>query len=203
MYIFVWEISLYFSIGNGQPREPALCQLYQHFRLGQYTTRNADASSNLLLLARIAECFGRGGLFLCVSGVPRRSVCLYVSHDGKPCKNGWTDRDAVFGADFVSPRKKGECSPYSIAERRVPELIPVLGSQPAGDVSHKPGGRQPLLSAGARPAVTHATLNRAATNFAAWWTEARWVWTVCPRQLPDSVAAAIWTQTLLRLSPAR
>ena len=57
--------------------------------------------------------------------------------------------------------------------RRVPELIPVLGSQPAGDVSHKPGGRLPLLSA--RPAVTPATLKRAATNFAAWWTEARWV----------------------------
>ena len=35
--------------------------------------------------------------------------------------------------------KKG--SPYSIAERRVPELIPVLGSQPAGDMSHKPGGK--------------------------------------------------------------
>ena len=33
------------------------------------------------------------------------------------------------------------------AERRVPELIAVLGSQPAGDVSHKPGGRLPLLSA--------------------------------------------------------
>ena len=30
--------------------------------------------------------------------------------------------------------KKG--SPYSITERRVPELIPVLGSRPAGDVSH-------------------------------------------------------------------
>ena len=27
-----------------------------------------------------------------------------------------------------------------ITERRVPELIPVLGSEPAGDVSHKPGG---------------------------------------------------------------
>ena len=26
-----------------------------------------------------------------------------------------------------------------------------------------------------------ATLKRAATNFAAWWTEARWVWTVCLR----------------------
>jgi len=49
---------------------------------------------------------------------------------------------------------------------RVPELIPVLGSQPAGDVSHKPGGRPPLLSAG--PAVTLATLKRAATNIAAW-----------------------------------
>jgi len=51
-------------------------------------------------------------------------------------------------------------------ERRVPELIPVLGSQPAGDVSHKPGGRLPILSA--RPAVTLATLKRAATNFVAW-----------------------------------
>jgi len=28
------------------------------------------------------------------------------------------------------------------------ELIPVLGSQPAGDVSHKPGGRLPLLPPG-------------------------------------------------------
>ena len=63
-------------------------------------------------------------------------------------------------------QKKGKGSPYSIAEHRVPELIPVLSSQPAGDVSHKPGGRLPLLSA--RPAVTPATLKRAATNFAAW-----------------------------------
>ena len=54
----------------------------------------------------------------------------------------------------------------SATERRVPELIPVLGSQPAGDVSHKPGGRLPLLSA--RPAVTPATLKRAATDFAVW-----------------------------------
>ena len=61
---------------------------------------------------------------------------------------------------------KGKGNPYSITERRVPELIPVLGSQPAGDVSHKPGGRLPLLSA--IPAVTPATIKRAATNFAAW-----------------------------------
>jgi len=63
-------------------------------------------------------------------------------------------------------RGKGKGSPYSITERRVPELIPVLGSQPAGDVSHKPGGRLSLLFA--RPAVTPTTLYRAATNFAAW-----------------------------------
>ena len=55
---------------------------------------------------------------------------------------------------------------YLLTERRVPELIPVLGSQPVGDVSHKPDGRLPLLSA--RPAVTPTTLKRADTNFAAW-----------------------------------
>ena len=68
--------------------------------------------------------------------------------------------------NFGLRRKKGKGSPYSITERRVPELIPVLGSQPAGDASHKPDGRLPLLSA--RPAVTPAILKRAATNFAAW-----------------------------------
>ena len=48
----------------------------------------------------------------------------------------------------------------------VQDLIPVLGSQLAGDASHKPGGKLPLLSA--RPTVTIATLRNAATNFAAW-----------------------------------
>jgi len=61
--------------------------------------------------------------------------------------------------------KKGKGSPYSITELRVPELISVFSSQPAGDVSHKPDCRLPLLSA--RPAVTPATLKRAGTNFAA------------------------------------
>jgi len=59
--------------------------------------------------------------------------------------------------------KKGKGSPYPIAKCRVPEPIPVLGSQPEGDVSHKPGSRLPLLSA--RTAVTLATLKRAATKF--------------------------------------
>ena len=63
-------------------------------------------------------------------------------------------------------KKNKKCSPYSIAERRVPKLIPVLGSQPAGDASHIPGGTLPLLYA--RPTDTLATLKMAATSFAAW-----------------------------------
>ena len=61
---------------------------------------------------------------------------------------------------------KGKGSKYSITKRSVPELIAVLGSQPAGDESHKPSNRLPLLSA--KTAVTLTTLKRAATNFAAW-----------------------------------
>ena len=66
---------------------------------------------------------------------------------------------------MYSKKGRPKASPYSITERRVPQLIPVLGSQPAGDVSHKPSGRLPLLSA--RPTVTPATLKRAAANFVA------------------------------------
>jgi len=125
-------------------------------------------------------------------------------HDGnlllQPSSNTHTE-DAVdtwladaFCTDLwpqpITSKNKG--SPYSITERRVLELIPVLGSQPAGDASHKPDSRLPLLSA--TPAVTPATLKRAATNFAAWWTGAQWVWTVCLRLLPDSITTAIWTQ---------
>jgi len=48
----------------------------------------------------------------------------------------------------------------------VPELIPVLGSQSAGDVSHKPDG---IAAITFRQVCGYlATLKRAATNFAAW-----------------------------------
>ena len=46
-------------------------------------------------------------------------------------------------SDFIFESKG---SRYSITERRVPELIPVIGSQPAGDVSHIPGGRLPYVT---------------------------------------------------------
>jgi len=75
-----------------------------------------------------------------------------------------TTQTYLLPASHTQRNKKG--SPYSITDGRVAELIPVLDSQPKGDVSHKPGGRLPLLSA--RPVVTPATFKMAATNFAAW-----------------------------------
>ena len=61
----------------------------------------------------------------------------------------WTDSEhssvSSPAATPQPPHLKGKGSPYSNTERRV------LGSQPAGDVSHKPGGRLRLLSA--RPAT--------------------------------------------------
>jgi len=80
-------------------------------------------------------------------------------------RSGFGSGRAVAGCGH---HKKGKDSLYSTAEHRVPELIPVLGSEPASDLSHKPGGMYRLPELSARPAVTPATLKRAATNFAAW-----------------------------------
>ena len=116
---------------------------------------------------------------LSISGL-RRFVHLVCSGAGRRAKLTWAHVTTVVASvqlntstnlkmrqqnklAYVSRCVKS--SPYSTAERRVSELIPVLGSQRAGDVSHEPGGRLPLLSA--RPAITLATLKRAATNFAA------------------------------------
>ena len=78
---------------------------------------------------------------------PRKQQC---SHCDSVEASYWSrslESDATVRADYALTTR----SPYSIAERRVPELIPVLGSQPAGDVSHKPCGRLPLLSACSYP----------------------------------------------------
>ena len=85
---------------------------------------------------------------------------------------------------------------------RVPELIPVLGSQPAGDRSHKPSDRLPLLSGAAGPAVTspaaeHITAHWLVPNYTAW----RQRHIVCVNNLPEvalgSAAAGIRTRDLL------
>ena len=87
---------------------------------------------------------------------------------------------------FYSYANKGKGSPYSITAHRVPKQVTWV-----------------INPAVCCYLVTLVTLKRAASNFAAWWTEAQRVWTVCLRLLPDSIAAAIWTQALLCLSPAR
>ena len=93
---------------------------------------------------------------------------LECAADGLPTPViSWTLNNTDYPSTIpLNSTAAGKGSPYSIAESRVPELNPVLGSQPAGDVSHKPGGRLLLLSA--RSAVTLATLKRAAASFAAW-----------------------------------
>ena len=60
---------------------------------------------------------------------------------------------------FDIAHKNGKGSPYLINEHRVPELIPVLGSQPAGDVIN--------LAVGCRYFPLGLQIQRAATNFAA------------------------------------
>ena len=125
---------------------------------------------------------------------------IYVKEHKYACKNWSTDPDfSRHGFSFSKHvrasrhvlrlcsvpyawTKNGKGSEYSITERRVPELIPVLGSQPAGDVSHKPAVGCHYFPPG---------LKRAVTNFAAFWTEAQWVWTVCVRLLPDPTASRL------------
>jgi len=55
-----------------------------------------------------------------------------------PCKidkKPWSRKYSHYFQLSCKKIKKGNSSPYSITECRVPELIPDLGSQPAGDVS--------------------------------------------------------------------
>ena len=63
---------------------------------------------------------------------------------------GWASGLQIVLSEIIRSKK------VKVANTRLPNV---------GDVSHKPGGRLPLLSA--RPAVTLATLKRAATSFAA------------------------------------
>ena len=106
---------------------------------------------------KLGSCHFQPCLPVCLCCLNIDATCHYWSqHSSFVCH--------ISGCQFeVFIIKKG--SPYSITKRRVQEPIPVLGSQPAGDVNHIPEGRLPLLST--RPAVTPATIKRAVTNFAA------------------------------------
>jgi len=122
-------------------------------------------------------------------------LCARSNHVSRALPNlpprGISIGSSVF-AGLTTKQDKG--SPYSITERRVSELIPVLGSQHAGDVSHKPGGRLPLLSA--RPAVTPATLKRPATGFRCLVNRGTMGVNSLPKTVTDSVAARVLLRTL-------
>ena len=69
-------------------------------------------------------------------------VCRTLCRQSAPCS-----RQISTPAPHHLTLKVKKGSPYSITERRVPELIPVFGSRPAGDVNHKPGSRLPFHQA--------------------------------------------------------
>jgi len=82
-------------------------------------------------------------------------------------------------------------------------MIPVLGSQPAGDVSHKPGGRLPLLSnVTAAFCIPLKTRNKIWTaslfhfRFFSISTDGRWNWMFrpsrCIRPVPDNANRGPW-----------
>jgi len=121
-----------------------------------YTNHNSDLDFKNQSLATCGQKHAKTKL---------KSHCWFISQSENKV-NKRTYKTDHFILHALAVGKKGKGSPYSITERRVPEPIPVPGSQPARDVSHKPGGRLPLLSA--RPTVTLTTLKTATTNFAAW-----------------------------------
>jgi len=102
--------------------------------------RGADLhTAQLMPLPLTVSCFGKSRFVLRSWYWLTRGVLDKGPLNGCCCCN-FVQQVAV-GVYF----KKG--SPYSITERRVPQLITVLGSQPSGDENHKPDGRLPLLFA--------------------------------------------------------
>ena len=79
-----------------------------------------------------------------------------------------------------------------MTEHKVLKMIPVLDSQPAGDVSHKPGGMLSLLST--RPQLPSQLLRGLLPDFAAWWTEARQVWPTASRLRFEPRPFCTWVQ---------
>jgi len=60
---------------------------------------------SLLLLGRIAVLYVDAAYRYCLSSVVCWSVCMSVCHTNEPCKNGCTDRDAVWVVGSDGPRE--------------------------------------------------------------------------------------------------
>jgi len=80
----------------------------------------------MMILGRIVAiavyCYTRSavvGRSVCVFVCVCVYVCMYVGHVLEPCKNGWTDRDAVLDEDSVGPKYHVTRIPYRSERKRV------------------------------------------------------------------------------------
>ena len=104
---FIWKILLFFNIGNGQPREPALCQLYRRTvvpYVDQYTVR------------RYPDIFTASGrwkqhdvyLFCCFRCVFACSACLSIDSHSLPFTAGYFPFQLPFILNFIPIPKLGD-----------------------------------------------------------------------------------------------
>ena len=115
---------------------------------GSGTWQSLPSASVRLLVRRPLESASAQFRFAAISlsVLYARSVDVEVFDDSGRVVAQHTVRKQVY---YTTGVRKGKGSPYSITERRVPELIPVLGSQPAVNASHKPlRGLLPILLLG-------------------------------------------------------
>ena len=83
---FIWKMYLDFSIGNGQPREPALCQLYWHTFVPYWVEfvceggRPVEESSMSLLLRITSRDY-------CLAKKVASVDWVLVAYCSKICKN--------------------------------------------------------------------------------------------------------------------
>ena len=139
-----------FQSSNHQAYVLLLCwkKIQPHQQIGLWLLRTCYFVKQIAVNHSSCQCLLCADVHSCMHGI-------WQQYSGLKYKQAYNYKYQYFKLvleyEFEVPSTtclKGKGSPYSITERRVPELIPVLGSQPAGDVSHKPGGRLPLLSAG-------------------------------------------------------
>jgi len=100
-----------------------------------------------------------------------------------------------FQQNYVSGRYIG--SPIYPYKHRGLEWIPVLGSQPAGDWSHKPGSRLPLLS----NKRIHGYLPSYRASLPFGWYQLHYSVTVCLNNLPKVAFESMVAGILLIASP--
>jgi len=163
-------------------------------------------------------CMHRCGLLPHMSHVSW-SVCLSARHTGEPCKNGWTDRLAVWTADscgIEEPRIRWKSTPalerillgdmyrptkkecHTHEECRRDAHLPFLGREPVG------GWTTEVCDAWPTRRQTHGYLPIGKASpppdryqIILLGDRGTLVWTTCPRLLPESGTAGSRTRDLL------